>query len=37
MEDREVMTLDLTPENDPFFSQDDTKRIFGDMIVTIRI
>lgn len=36
-EDREAMTLDLTPENDPFFYQDNEKRIFGNIMVTIRI
>jgi hypothetical protein len=32
-EDRGRMTLNLTPENDPFFYEDNAKRITGDTIV----
>ena len=33
--DRTVMTLDLTIENDPFFLEDNEKRIFSNVRVTV--
>lgn len=35
-EDREVFVEGLTPENDPFFYEDNEKRVFGETEVTLR-